>query len=114
MNSLVKKITAPLLAAMVLTTSFSVLASQNSDQKRSNSAVIRFTGAIVAAPCIIGTNDNFIETKCWSDTGKEKTKSVNISKLKTTEQVLPNLKGTQQFNWINKEKTMGIYTVKYD
>ncbi|WP_369310835.1 hypothetical protein [Providencia rettgeri] len=114
MNSLVKKTIVAFLAATALITSVSAFASQNSDQKRSNSAVIRFTGAIVAAPCIIGAKQNFIETTCWSDSGKEKRESVNISKLKTSEQLLPNSKGTQQFKWINKEKTMGIYTIKYD
>ncbi|EPL6453217.1 MULTISPECIES: hypothetical protein [Providencia] len=114
MNSLVKKTIVTFLATTALMTSISTFASQNSDQRSSNSGVIRFTGAIVAAPCIIGTNQNFVETTCWSDSGKEKTKSVDISKLKKTEQLLPNSKGTQQFNWINKEKTMGIYTIKYD
>lgn len=114
MNNLVKKMIVTLLATAALTTSFSGLASQHSDQKRSNSAVIRFTGAIVAAPCVIGTNANYVETKCWSDSGKEKVTTVDMSKLKAGENLLPNQKGTQQFNWINKEKTMGIYTVKYD
>lgn len=114
MNGLVKKTILTFLVATTLMTSISTFASHNSGQQRSNTAVIRFTGSIVAAPCIISTNQNFVETKCWSDSGKEKTQSVDVSKLKMTEQLLPNLKGSQQFNWINKEKTMGIYTVKYD
>ncbi|MEX6373888.1 hypothetical protein AB6F20_15520 [Providencia hangzhouensis] len=51
----------------------SAFASENSEVKRSNTGVIRFTGAIVAAPCIVEANANKVETKCWNDSGKLET-----------------------------------------
>ncbi|MEX6399018.1 hypothetical protein AB6E88_18855, partial [Providencia hangzhouensis] len=110
----VKKMVMAFLAVTALNSSFSVFASENSEVKRSNTGVIRFTGAIVAAPCIVEANANKVETKCWNDSGKLETASADIRKLKNQEMLLPNQKGTQQFNWINKDKTLGIYTIKYD
>lgn len=114
MNSSVKKIVMTFLAVATLSTSFSIFASENSEARRSNTAVIRFTGAIVASPCVVEANANKVETKCWSDNGKLETASADIRKLKNQEMLLPNQKGTQQFNWINKDKTLGIYKIKYD
>ncbi|MBG5893226.1 hypothetical protein [Providencia rettgeri] len=114
MNSSVKKMVMAFLAVTALNSSFSVFSSENSEVKRSNTGVIRFTGAIVAAPCIVEANANKVETKCWNDSGKLETASADIRKLKNQEMLLPNQKGTQQFNWINKDKTLGIYTIKYD
>lgn len=114
MNSSVKKMVMAFLAVTALNSSFSVFASENSEVKRSNTGVIRFTGAIVVAPCIVEANANKVETKCWNDSGKLETASADIRKLKNQEMLLPNQKGTQQFNWINKDKTLGIYTIKYD
>ncbi|MEX9974454.1 hypothetical protein AB7W84_13075 [Providencia rettgeri] len=114
MNSSVKKMVMAFLAVTALNSSFSVFASENSEVKRSNTSVIRFTGAIVAAPCIVEANANKVETKCWNDSGKLETASADIRKLKNQEMLLPNQKGIQQFNWINKDKTLGIYTIKYD
>ncbi|MEX6144434.1 hypothetical protein AB6G26_09945 [Providencia hangzhouensis] len=114
MNSSVKKMVMAFLAVTALNSSFSVFASENSEVKRSNTGVIRFTGAIVAAPCIVEANANKVETKCWNDSGKLETASADIRKLKNQEMLLPNQKGTQQFNWINKDKTLDIYTIKYD
>lgn len=114
MNSSVKKMVMAFLAVTALNSSFSVFASENSEVKRSNTGVIRFTGAVVAAPCIVEANANKVETKCWNDSGKLETASADIRKLKNQEMLLPNQKGTQQFNWINKDKTLGIYTIKYD
>ncbi|AXH61081.1 hypothetical protein ABN306_11315 [Providencia huaxiensis] len=114
MNSSVKKIVMTFLAVATLSTNFSMFASENSDVRRSNTAVIRFTGAIVASPCVVEANVHRVETKCWNDNGKLETASADIQKLKNQETLLPNQKGTQQFTWINKDKTLGIYTIKYD
>lgn len=114
MNNSVKKIAKAIIAVGILTSSFLSAASANSEPSRSNTAVIRFTGAIVASPCVVEANANSVETKCWSDNGKVKTASADIRKLKEQEVLLPNQKGTQQFSWINKDKTLGIYTIRYD
>ncbi|HEM7542241.1 TPA: hypothetical protein U2M54_003401 [Providencia rettgeri] len=114
MNSSVKKMVMTFLAVTALSSSFSIVASENSETKRSSTGVIRFTGAIVASPCVVEANANKVETKCWNDNGKLETASADIRKLKNKEMLLPNQKGTQQFNWINKDKTLGIYTIKYD
>ncbi len=114
MASLVKKIIGTVFVFVALTSNFSAFASENSDIKRASSGVIRFTGAIVAPPCIVQLLGQNIETKCWHDNGKEKRVSVNIKKLNGQEIALPNSKGTQKFNWINKDNTLGIYTIMYD
>ncbi len=103
-----------MLTFVALTSSFAAFASEGSDTQRVSSGVIRFTGAIVAPPCTVQTLGQNIETKCWHDSGTEKRVSVNIKKLNGKEMALPNSKGTQKFNWINKDNTLGIYTIMYD
>lgn len=113
MGNSVNKIVTAIFTVAVLGFSFSAVASKNSDSRRVSSGVIQLTGVIVASPCVVETRSNKIETKCWNDIGNEKTTSIDIRKLKGQEILLPNLKGTQEFNWINKDKTLGIYTIKY-
>ncbi|HEM8137798.1 TPA: hypothetical protein U2M34_000654 [Providencia rettgeri] len=114
MDNSVKKIVATIFTVTVLVSSFSAVASKNSGMKRASSGVILFTGAIVAPLCMIEATPKSVITKCWSDTGDEKTTSVDIRKLRGQTTLLPNSKGTQEFNWINKDHTLGIYTIKYD
>lgn len=114
MDNSVKKIVSTIFTVAVLGSSFSAVGSTNSGTKHVSSGVIHFTGTIVAPPCTVEAVVNKVETKCWNDNGTEKTTSIDIRKLKGQEVLLPNLKGTQQFNWINKDKTLGIYTIKYD
>lgn len=114
MANSVKKVIVTLFAATTLMTSFASLASQNSASKHSFSGTIRFTGAIVAPPCVIGTNDKTIETQCWGNDGKEKKSSVSIKRLKGHIVDLPDQKGIQQFKWIDKENKLGLYTISYN
>ncbi|MGG4610450.1 hypothetical protein [Providencia sp. Me31A] len=111
------KIVTAIFTVAVLSFSFSAVASKKSDSRRVSSGVILFTGTIVVPPCVVETYTNKVKTKCWNDKGTQKTASIDIQKLqklKGQEFSLPNLNGTQQFNWVNKDKTLGVYTINYD
>ncbi|MGO2304767.1 MAG: hypothetical protein ACTH5W_08720 [Providencia sp.] len=114
MTHSVKKMAKVILALTALTASVTAFASQSSGLKQAHTGVIHFTGSIVAPPCVIETSGHKVETQCWHDNGNTKTISVDVTKLKGKDVQLPNNKGTQRFNWINKDNKLGLYTVVYD
>ena len=114
MTNSVKKIATAIIAFTALSASMTAFASQSSGMRQVHTGVIHFTGAIVAPPCVVETRGHKVEAQCWSDNGKTKTASIDVTKLKGKEIQLPNHKGMQKFNWINKDKKLGIYTVVYD
>lgn len=76
---------------------------------------ITFIGAIVMPPCQIGAIDGHIETTCWSSNkGKPEITKTSLKKLRVGIHELPNSQGTQSFKWINKEQTLGVYTLTYN
>ncbi|MBC5792270.1 hypothetical protein EC835_1194 [Providencia alcalifaciens] len=114
MTDSVKKIAPAIIVFTALMESMSAFASQSSEMKHAPTGVIHFTGAIVAPPCVVETDGHQVETQCWHDNGEKKTASIDAIKLAGKEIRLPNHKGIQTFNWINKDNQLGIYTVIYD
>ncbi|WP_265498200.1 fimbrial protein [Providencia rustigianii] len=114
MDCSVKKIVVTAFSFIALISSFTSYASKDSGVKQLASGTITFTGAIVAAPCIITKIEQSIDTKCWNEEGKVKTSSMDIKKISEKKTQLPNQQGVQYFKWINKENKTGIYTVIYE
>lgn len=87
--------------------SFSALSVSASD-----SGQIRFVGRIIEAPCDISYNNNVITQTCMRNNKPIITRtSVDKGGVQSPGLVNNNV---MTFNWINKEKNLGVTTITYN
>ncbi|EDU59808.1 hypothetical protein PROSTU_03000 [Providencia stuartii ATCC 25827] len=109
------KISLTALLAITIFSFFPFGSVQAKEKNYVGGGTITFIGAIVMPPCQIGAIDGHIETTCWSSNkGKPEITKTSLKKLRVGIHELPNSQGTQSFKWINKEQTLGVYTLTYN
>lgn len=83
-------------------------------QSRTAGGTITFTGAIVEPPCEHQQVDNLMETVCWNSLGKKEQLTITLNTMKSGEVLALGNKAKVSFQWINKQKKLGIYKIIYN
>ncbi|MEC5318525.1 hypothetical protein VSX61_06175 [Brenneria populi subsp. brevivirga] len=76
------------------------------------SGIIRFTGQIVEAPCVVSTEQTMVNLSCHRD-GKPVSYKYNARSPVTANNALPETIESTRLDWINPERTMSVLTITY-
>ncbi|HHR5900948.1 TPA: hypothetical protein ACS7XC_001859 [Providencia alcalifaciens] len=113
LTSITKKIFSRAVMALLLVPTLSAINAYADNN--GHSGTIQFTGAIVYGACLNEVGNNNVTLNCLDDNDDMVANNIDLKKLVKTQgwTVLNGGRSSYSYNWVNKDKQMGMLTIKY-
>ncbi|WP_369309152.1 hypothetical protein [Providencia rettgeri] len=112
-NSIMNKVLTLSLTALLLLSASSLCRANASNDQSAN--MIHFYGAVFHPACTNNITDNEIILNCLNEKTNTTTSNIalnNVTQIKGWK-VINDGRNEYSYNWVNKEKQLGMLTIKY-